>query len=396
MYPYFSFNCRRGESMRARIISALCVSAAILTICVAGFLSGCASGHKQFAYVIGVGTNEVFELRVQGDGVLVPLGTPNFPVGSNPTGLAPHTSGDFLYVSDFSGNDVTLLDVNQSSGNLSVPVSNSVVTPINPPNVFNTDLGPIGVVMSPTAPFLYTANQTSGDVTGFTVDPGAGGLTTIGNFALVPLTAPPTPPPHPSAIAISPIGNFLFVANATEGTVAVLAVGSTGTLTLTGAPISMGAGATPNSLAVEHSGHFLYVADTAHNAVLGFAIGTTGALTPISGSPFATGAQPKGLTIDPQGALLYTANAGSNNVSGFVIDSASGALGAVTGSPFATGGVGPSAVAVSADTSVLYVTEQTTHDIAAFGIAGNGALKPIAGSPFGVATAATSIGLVLR
>ncbi len=62
--------------MRARIISALCVSAAILTICVAGFLTGCASGHKQFVYVIGVGTNEVFELRAQGDGVLVPLAQP--------------------------------------------------------------------------------------------------------------------------------------------------------------------------------------------------------------------------------------------------------------------------------------------------------------------------------
>jgi 6-phosphogluconolactonase len=390
MYPYFSFNCRRGESMRARIISALCVSAAILTICVTGFLTGCASGHKQFAYVIGVGTNEVFELRAQSNGVLAPLGTPNFPGGSNPTGVIGHTSGDFLYVSDFSGNDVTLLDINQSTGNLSVPVSNSVVTPIAPPNVFNTDLGPIGLVMSPTAPFLYTANQTAGDVSGFTVDPGAGGLTSTG----APLVI--TPASHPSAIAISPLGNFLFVANATEGTVAVLAVGNTGVLTQTGPPTSMGVGATPNALAVEHSGHFLYVADTANNVVLGFAIGSSGGLTPISGSPFATGAQPKGLTIDPQGALLYTANAGSNNVSGFVIDSSSGALGAVTGSPFATGGVGPSAVAVDATTSLLYVTEQTTHDVAAFSISGNGALKPIAGSPFGVATAATSIGLVLR
>lgn len=379
--------------MRARKFSALYGAIAFLVVNVALFLTGCASGHKQFVYVIGVGTNEVFELRAQGDGVLVPLGTPNFPVGSNPTALIGHTSGDFIYVSDFSGNDVTLLDVNQSNGNLSVPVSTSVVVPVNPPNVFNTDIGPVGLVMSPTAPFLYTANQTSGDVTGFTVDPGAGGLTTIGNFAL---NLPATPAPHPSAIAISPTGNFLFVANATEDTVAVLAVGSTGTLTLTGAPISMGAGATPNSLAVEHTGRFLYVADTAHNAVLGFTIGTSGGLTPISGSPFATGAQPKGLTIDSQGALLYTANFGSNNVSGFAIDSASGALGAVTGSPFATGGVGPSAVAVDANTSLLYVTEQTTHDIAAFGISGNGSLTPIAGSPFGVATAATSIGLVLR
>ena len=123
--------------MRARIISALCGFIAIFTVCVAGFLTGCASGHKEFAYVVGIGTNEVFEFRVQSDGVLTPLGTPNFAVGSNPTGVAPHTSGDFLYISDFSGSDVTLLDVNQSNGNLSVPVSNSVVVPINPPNVLD-------------------------------------------------------------------------------------------------------------------------------------------------------------------------------------------------------------------------------------------------------------------
>jgi 6-phosphogluconolactonase (cycloisomerase 2 family) len=158
----------------------------------------------------------------------------------------------------------------------------------------------------------------------------------------------------------------------------------------------MGVGATPNSLQVEHTGRFLYVADPANNVVLGFAIGTNGALTPIAGSPFAAGVQPKGLGIDPQGALLYTANFGSNNVSAYVIDSASGTLGAVTGSPFATGGVGPSAVAVNSNSSIVYVTEQGSHDIAAFGIFSNGVLQPVTGSPFGVATSASAIGLVLR
>ena len=383
--------------MRARIITALCGVIAIFTVCVAGFLTGCASGHNEFAYVVGVGTNEVFEFRVQNNGALTPLSSPNFAVGSNPTDVAPHTSGDFLYISDFSGSDVTLLDINKDNGLLSVPVSNSVVVPINPPNVFATGVGPIAVAMSPTAPFLYTANLTEGDVTGFTVDPGEGGLTSIGSFALtLPPPAPAAPAPHPSAMAISPLGNFLFVANATEGTVAVLSIASNGALTLAGAPVSMGPGATPNALQVEHTGHFLYVADTTNNVVLGFAIGSNGSLTPIAGSPFAAGAQPRGLGIDPQGAFLFTANAGSNDVSAYLIDSASGTLGAVTGSPFATGGVGPSAVAVTANSSIVYVTDQTSHDIAAFGIFANGVLKPVTGSPFGVATSASSIGLVLR
>jgi 6-phosphogluconolactonase (cycloisomerase 2 family) len=147
---------------------------------------------------------------------------------------------------------------------------------------------------------------------------------------------------------------------------------------------------------VEHTGKFLYVTDPAHNAVLGFAIQGGGALSPINGSPFIAGAQPSGLAIDSQGALLYVANKGSNNVSGFAIDANSGALGAISGSPFATGGVGPAAVAVDSTTSFVYVGEQGSHDVAAFTIGGNGSLKPVAGSPFGAATAALSIVVVRR
>jgi len=382
--------------MRARKLKAFYGVIAFLAVCAAGFLSGCASGHKQFVYVTGQGTNEVFEFRIQSNGTIVPLGTPNFPVGSNPSALRPHTSGDFLYITDFSGNDVTQLNINSGNGNLSVPTSISIVNPVNPVNIFATDKGPVSLVMSPTAPFLYAVNQIAGNVTGYTVDPGTGSLGVIQSPPPGPSSPfPIVPASHPSAVAIAPAGNFLFVANGTEGTIAVFNIGDKGVLAQAGLPTSVGAGATPTSIAIDHSGRFLYVTDPAHNAIVGFAI-QAGALTPINGSPFVAGAAPIGLGIDPQGALLYAANSGSNNVSAFAIDAATGALGAVTGSPFSTGGVGPSAVAVDADTSFLYVTEQGSHDIAAFDIASNGALQPMKGSPFGVATAASAITVVRR
>ena len=371
--------------MRARNSSALYRLFTIIAVSITIFVSGCVSAHKEFAYAIGAGTNEVFEFQVGRNGVLTPLGTPNFAVGSDPTGMAVFLPGDFLYVADFSGSEVTLLDINHSNGNLSTPVSNSVVVPINPPNIFFTGTGPIAVGISPTAPFLYTANQTSGDVTGFTLDPGTGGLTQIGTFPIAPVS-------HPGSMAISPQGNFLFVANPAESSIAVFAIGSNGALTLAGgAAVPLGVGVTPSALAVEKTGRFLYVTDSANNAVLGFAISTSGGLTPISGSPFATGVQPIGLAIDQQGALLYTANNGSNDVSGFVIDANSGALGAISGSPFATGGVGPSSVAVDSNTSVVYVTDQISHDIASFGILKGGTLQAVTGSPFGVAADATDV-----
>src|SRR4029077_9790181 len=259
MYSFgsFLFILSEGESMRVRTISALCAVIAVVAVAGAVFLTGCASGHKQFAYVVGQGTNEVFEFRADRSGTLTPLGSPHFPAGSTPAATTVHTSGDFLYVADFAGNDVTLLDINASNGNLSVPVSNSIVAPVNPPNIYNAGTGPMAVAMSPKAPFLYVANQGSGDITVFTVDPGAGGL---GAVAGSPFKI--TPSSNPSSMAVSPKGDFLYVANSTQGTVAGFAIGGDGKLTSVGAPLSLGAGATPNSITVEHSGRFVYVADT--------------------------------------------------------------------------------------------------------------------------------------
>src|SRR5262249_18767995 len=104
------------------------------------------------------------------------------------------------------------------------------------------------------------------------------------------------------------------------------------------------------------------------------------------------GTQPVAITTDPQGALLYVANHGSNNVSAFVIDASSGALGAINGSPFATRGGGPSFLAASS--SFLFVSDQTTNDVAAFAIANNGVLTAVPGSPFNVATSPQWVSLL--
>jgi 6-phosphogluconolactonase (cycloisomerase 2 family) len=377
--------------MRARTISAL--FNVIAVIVAASLVMGCASSHKQFAYVVGQGTNEVFTFQSQRDGTLVPLGAPNFPAGSAPVAMAVHTSGDFLYVVNFAGSNVTLLDINRGNGQLSVPVNSSVVQTINPINIFNTGANPITVVMSPTAPFLFVANQAAGTITAFTVDPGSGTLSLIGTTQVVQPPALPTAA-TPQSMAISPKGDLLYVANAVQGTIAVLTIDAKGVLGYApGSPFSLGVGVTPNSIVAESSGRFVYVANPAGNAVLGFTVGGNGALTPMSGSPFPSGALTSAVAVDPQGALLYAANTGSNNVSAFAIDASSGALGLLAGSPFATGGVGPSALIVDANTTVVYVTDQVTHDIAAFSILSDGTLAPVAGSPFPLAAGGTSIAL---
>lgn len=358
--------------MKARIFAALCVALIGLT--------GCIKGSKDFIYATGQGTNEVFGFRIHSDGSLTALGTPNFTVGSRPAALAVHPPGDFFYIANSAGNDVTLLDINSGNGDLTVPPTNSALPPLTPPNIFNTGTTPIAMAVAPNAPRLYVANRDSGNISAFLIDP------TNGNLGLVsgsPFVVDPTTLSNPQSVAISPLGNFLYTANPTQGTVAGFAIKSDGSLTpVPGSPFAVGtAGTSPTFVTVHSSGNFLYAADPAHNAVLGFSIGSNGAISPISGSPFPAGTGAVALSIAPQGSFLYAANPGSNTVSAYTISS-SGALKQVSGSPFATGGNGPGFVL--ATSSFVYVADQITNDIAAFAISDTGTLTPVNGSPFAV------------
>ncbi len=364
--------------MTARFLLAL----ALLT-----GVTGCASSHAIFLYATGAGTNEVFGFQVHTDGHITALGQPTFPTGSNPVAMAVHPPGDFFYIANFSGNNLTLLNINKGNGELTVPPTNAALppSPLAPPNIFTTGAGPAAIVMAPNAPHVYVLNQTSGDISAFLLDPtngnlslitnppgnGAGATTSYGSFTA------------PSSMAITPQGDFLFVSSPSQAAIFAFAVNSNdGSLApVAGSPFAVGANSTPTGLAVHPSGHFLYVADGAHNAVLAFSV-QNGALAPISGSPFAAGTQPSALTTDPAGTELFVANAGSNDVSAFVIDSNSGAIGQIAGSPFATGGRGPGFIASTG--AFVYVADQTTNDIAAFAIVSKGELTTVTGSPFSV------------
>ena len=361
--------------MKARIFAALCVALIGLT--------GCIKGSKNFIYATGQGTNEVFGFRIHSDGSLTALGTPNFTVGSRPAALAIHPPGDFCYIANSAGNNVTLLDINSGNGDLTVPPTNSALPPLTPPNIFDAGTTPIAMAVAPNAPRLYVANRDSGDISAFLIDPTNGnlGLVSGSPFAVDPSS---TTISNPQSLAISPLGNFLYTANPTQGTIAAFAIGSDGSLSpVAGSPFAVGtAGASPTFVSVHPNGSFLYAADPAHNAVLGFSIGSDGSISPISGSPFAAGTGAVALSIAPQGSFLYAANPGDNTVSAYTIGS-SGALTQVSGSPFATGGNGPGFVL--ATSSSVYVADQITNDIAAFSINSSGALSAVKGSPFPVA-----------
>jgi 6-phosphogluconolactonase len=371
--------------MRARILAALCVVLLGLT--------GCIKGSKNFFYVTGPGTNEVFGFTLHSDGSLTPLGSPNFTAGSAPSSLAIHPPGDFFYIANSAGNNITLLDINTGNGELTVPPTNSALPPLTPPNIFNAGTTPISMAVAPNAPRLYVANRDSGDISAFLIDPTNGNLGLVNGSPFKLPTSGTATITNPQSLAISPQGNVLYTANPTQGTVTGFSIGSDGRLTPAFAPLAVGTpGTSPTSAVVHPSGNFLYLADPAHNAVLGFAIQSNGTITPMSGSPFAAGSGAVALSITPQGTFLYAANTGENTVSAYAIDSSTGALGQVSGSPFATGGNGPGFVLATG--AFVYVADKTTNDVAAFAIGDKGVLTPVKGSPFPVPVSPTWLSAV--
>jgi DNA-binding beta-propeller fold protein YncE len=155
--------------------------------------------------------------------------------------------------------------------------------------------------------------------------------------------------------------------------------GTTGALTpVVGSPYS--AGATPLSVAVTPAGQYVYVANYASNNVSAFSIDATGGLSPAG--IFPAGLGPSGVTVDPTAQFVYVANRGSNNVSAYRIIEATGALDEHTSSPYPAGSQ-PVSVAVDPTSQFLYVTNLGSSDISAYSIDGiYGYLTEIDGSPF--------------
>jgi DNA-binding beta-propeller fold protein YncE len=141
---------------------------------------------------------------------------------------------------------------------------------------------------------------------------------------------------------------------------------------------------------------FVYTNDEVQgpNTVSGFAVAGDGALTPLPGSPFSTGGMGAGsgfvavnrITICSTAKLLYASNARSNDVSGFSLDPSTGSLVLVPGSPFSTGGVSTGGISLACTPNGRFLMAASTgsSDITVFSIGGNGALTPIAASPFSV------------
>lgn len=137
-------------------------------------------------------------------------------------------------------------------------------------------------------------------------------------------------------IAVDPAGKFTYAANDSSNNVSVYTIDTTtGALTeITGSPFE--AGSNPSCIAWDPSGKFVYVTNSGSDNVSAYTIdANTGSLTELDGSPFSVGSQPESITVDPSGNFVSVVM-GDNNISTYTINAISGSLTEITGSPTVT------------------------------------------------------------
>jgi 6-phosphogluconolactonase (cycloisomerase 2 family) len=349
--------------MRGTRISLGLIAMALAT------LAGCGSSSTHTAYVALPESNAVAAYRVDNHSAHFDaiVGSP-YSAGISPSSVLVHPSKRFAYVANQTGNNISLLTIDNTVGSL------LEVLPRTP-----TGLTPVALAMDSTGNFLFVVNQVSSSISVYSINSGNGALTPVAGSPFATF-------PNPVTFALTPSGKFLYVVNTNLASIFAYTVTS-GVLQAVGPPVAVGHG--PFAIAVDPTEKFVYVANAADNTVSVLAINSsTGALALISS--FATGTQPISLAV--LGQYLYVANLGSSNISVFSVAPATGVLTQVTNSPFSAGGA-PLFELIDPDGKFLYIGSQSSKTISVMSIdASTGALTATSQSATtGVAPSSISV-----
>ena len=198
--------------------------------------------------------------------------------------------------------------------------------------------------------FLYEPNVASFDL--YSIDQGSGLLGSAARTTLAPVGY---------FIVASADGRFVFnagnqVAPGPLGSGMVQAGSinqTTGQLTSAGTALATGGSAGP--MALSRDGMSLYVANTTEGNIAVFNVSSTGSLAPAVGSPFTTSAGTVGMTVTPDGKFLYvvsTTSAIASTVTGYAVNPLTGVFRAIPGAV-----VDATTIAIDGSGKFAYITE---------------------------------------
>jgi 6-phosphogluconolactonase len=314
-----------------------------------------------------------------------------------PTGIATNIAGK-VYVGSSTSRNVTTFSASTKTGQLSNPVA-FPTTFLNSPSGTNaahlatcgTRLFAFGEGFSTRPGSPTTSNGWSGAQYNLFSD---GSIDPINSSGFGTSSAAPIV----SNGFIDQSCRYIFHANTGSDTVSQVTIDST--INSAHFYLDYPAGSAPLWVSGELNAKFIYVANSGSNDVSAFSTDlSTGILTPIAGSKLPTGSQPSSVIV-VQG-WVYVANAGDNTVSAFTWNQITGALTAVPGSPFPVGNHPVAFATTITDLShspsgmLLYVANRNSNNVSAFTIDTNGALHPVAGSPFPVGSGPADMAVLL-
>jgi 6-phosphogluconolactonase (cycloisomerase 2 family) len=339
----------------------------------------------------GAATSNVLGYTIGANGALTPFPSGPVSAGNAPRSIGFDPSGRFVYVANETSGDVSVFTI--TAGGVLSPGASAAAGNL-----------PWTAAVDPSGAFAYAVNQGSGEVTMFRINSTDGTLSKTGSVAARFSPGSIAFTRGTSAVSYTP--RFAYTANlgSTPGDISAFRIDAgSGALTLIGTPVASG-GTQPFPIAAHPSGRFLYVGHQGSDDVAAFSINaTTGALTAI-GTPVATGgADADGLTVDPSGRFAYAGNVDGANpgtpanqtISLFSIDATTGAI-ATVGSPVASGGLQPFSPAVDPSGRFLYTANFNSANVSAFRInPANGVLSAITGQPFSVTVASGPFSLVV-
>jgi 6-phosphogluconolactonase (cycloisomerase 2 family) len=237
------------------------------------------------------------------------------------------------------------------------------LTPLGAP-VTTGGMTASAVAITPDGRRLYVANVGSDSVTAFAI---------AADGRLTPIGLPePTGGDAAGSLAVAPDGRHLYVGHFNSSDIVTFAIAANGTLSAVGAPVP-NSGMSVSGIAVAPDGRHLYTSNFNSSDVSAFAIAANGRPTAM-GAPVPPAFDPSGIAIRPDGRSLYVANEDGSSVSVFSV-AASGAISAL-GAPVAAG-TDPSEVAVTPDGNRLYATNGNGASVSPFAIAANGGLSAI-------------------
>jgi uncharacterized repeat protein (TIGR01451 family) len=335
-------------------------------------------------------SNAVSALRIGADGKLTELEGSPFGTGSSecillcfPNGIAITPNARNVYTANASANTVSGFNVGANGTLTLIPGSPFSTAPFPAGNT------PFAVAPSPNGFFLYVANHFGHTIGVWVIDP----LGVLGQVSGSPFPIPKAghlgatmDQMGPFPVIAAPNDIHIYVPNENTDAVTAYLVAAGGFLVPSQ---TIETGNNPLGGAITPDGKFLYVSnpeatgDFAEGAISAYAVGAFGTLTAVPGSPFdiAPGNHPLGMAISPDGRFLFVATRMTNDVTVFAI-AADGTLSQVLDSPFPTGGLNGRALALTPDGSRLYVSNTDSNDVSGFDVAEDGTLKLIDGSPF--------------